>query len=78
MSSAGGKYPVVLCEPVGCADTARWRFKCPHCRKYHYHGAKPGHRVAHCMSKEGKAAWPEGYEIQLDAAFCLSNHHGGA
>ncbi len=38
---------VVLCEHL---RTSQWRFWCPFCKAYHYHGAGPGHRVAHCAS----------------------------
>jgi hypothetical protein len=60
------KVPVVLCKPINFGEGARWRFWCPFCRKYHTHGAAPGHRVAHCHTEEGYAAWPEGYELRLD------------
>jgi hypothetical protein len=47
--------PVFDCEQTGSSgDTPQWRFRCPHCRKYHSHGGHPdadgmlGHRIAHC------------------------------
>lgn len=54
-----GKYddyigrPSFVCERRG----ASWRFWCPYCNRYHYHGAAggPGHRVAHCIKGPLKA-----------------------
>lgn len=53
-----GNIPIVICNihPVnrklfvaerGAND---WRFYCQYCRYYHHHGAKAGHRVAHCSN----------------------------
>lgn len=39
--------PIVLCEKSG---TDQFRFYCQYCRRYHYHGAAEGHRVAHCIN----------------------------
>jgi hypothetical protein len=38
--------PIIVCEEYN----GQWRFWCPFCKKWHYHGAEPGHRVAHCGS----------------------------
>jgi hypothetical protein len=55
--------PVFSCEPY---RITQWRFKCPKCRQYHYHGAPggdgAGHRSSHC-DKPG--AFPRGYILEL-------------
>jgi hypothetical protein len=40
------RSPVIACEPYN----GQWRFFCRHCQTHHYHGADPGHRVAHCSA----------------------------
>lgn len=35
---------------------------CEPCRRWHTHGAVPGHRVAHCV---GGTAYPVGYFLRL-------------
>ena len=27
-----------------------WAFDCPECGTLHYHGPRPGHRIAHCAA----------------------------
>ena len=29
----------------------QWRVWCRYCKCYHYHGAEPGHRRAHCLKR---------------------------
>ncbi len=63
--------PIVLCEKhpvnrkifVAKPGEVDWRFDCEFCRCYHHHGAKPGHRVAHCAPDSPFTA--TGYFIQL-------------
>lgn len=40
------KPPEVIAYDLG--DGIHWVTLCAHCRVWHYHGAAPGHRVAHC------------------------------
>ena len=40
----GEKYPLMLCEE----HKGSWRFYCPFCLRFHYHGHGEGHRLAHC------------------------------
>jgi hypothetical protein len=40
---------VFLCEASPCER--QWHFRCPYCRKDHYHGAGEGHRNAHCYDE---------------------------
>jgi hypothetical protein len=42
------KTPIVTCERTTIHGALQWRFWCRYCKTYHYHGAKAGHRVAHC------------------------------
>lgn len=37
--------PTFVCE---LTPGGGWRFFCPVCERFHYHGAAEGHRVAHC------------------------------
>lgn len=39
--------PIIVCEKTARGD---WRFWCPFCRSYHYHGAAQGHRISHCTN----------------------------
>jgi hypothetical protein len=54
------KLPVFLCDEVG----DQWTFWCPFCRCQHWHSAGAGHRVAHCHSPEGTAAFDRGYILR--------------
>lgn len=45
MKTYGAVAPVIVCERTERGD---WRFWCPHCRRFHYHGVARGHRIAHC------------------------------
>ena len=46
----------------------QWRAWCPHCRRYHFHGAGPGHRAAHCADGPFKGS---GYVLLApDAPSC--------
>jgi len=38
--------PIVWCRES--RDGTEWVFQCPYCRRKHIHGAKAGHRTAHC------------------------------
>ena len=60
------RYPVFLCEPNTRKGITMLSFWCPYCAAKHTHGAPPGHRVAHCHSPEGMAAFPQGYIIKVD------------
>jgi hypothetical protein len=51
----GPLVPVFKCQQM---DAWTWRFLCPECKQYHYHGTTPGHRTSHCKS------WPNGYFIE--------------
>jgi hypothetical protein len=55
------RHPVFLCDPV----ENQWTFWCPYCRTQHWHSNSRGHRVAHCFSAEGRAAFDRGYILQL-------------
>ena len=59
-------YPVVLCVPS--PDGVHLSFHCPHCRTLHSHGAAggPGHRLSHCHTEAGMAAYPYGYILEID------------
>jgi|KBSMisStaDraftv2_1062788.scaffolds.fasta_scaffold101984_2 hypothetical protein len=35
------------------AGGSQWAVYCPACRRWHFHGAEPGHRIAHCHTKTG-------------------------
>jgi hypothetical protein len=35
-------------------DNIHWVMWCEDCRRWHYHGAGPGHRVAHCHSRASR------------------------
>ena len=65
-SEARRKHPVMLCEPV---EGAQWRFWCPYCVRWHYHGAGPGHRTAHCFGLGDLDPWPAGYVLRLDPRY---------
>jgi len=39
----------------------QFTFKCPACKRWHYHGAVEGPRVANCRS----GAFPNGYILKL-------------
>lgn len=55
--------PTMLCKPHG---KDQWKFKCPYCKRNHYHGsARGGHRVAHCMDPKSPF-YVTGYYIKLD------------
>jgi len=49
--------PIVICDThpynrklyVVSPGETQWRFYCQYCRRYHYHGNVPGHRVAHLL-----------------------------
>ena len=58
--------PTVLCEeiePSRPGGVRTWRFWCQYCRRYHTHGAMPGHRVAHC-SDERSPFYERGYILK--------------
>jgi hypothetical protein len=59
-------YPVVLCVPS--SDGVYLSFYCPHCRTLHSHGAAggAGHRLPHCHTAAGMAAYPYGYILEID------------
>jgi hypothetical protein len=40
-----------------------WWFWCPYCRKWHEHGASPGHRAPHCMDAHG-TPFENGYVLR--------------
>jgi hypothetical protein len=64
-------YPVMLCEPVRPrlkGNVWQWRFRCPHCGVFHYHGAMPGHRVRHCH-RPNSPYERTGYVLRLDPKF---------
>lgn len=46
-----------------------WRFRCPHCDEWHYHGAGEGGRVAHCP-KRGSPYRRAGYYLIPKAPAC--------
>lgn len=52
--------PVLLAEP-NPKYPEQWRAWCPHCRRYHFHGAGEGHRTAHCTSEP--PGFPDGYYL---------------
>jgi len=39
-------------------DQITWRVWCRYCKKFHTHGAGPGHRVAHCHDRYDKRRNP--------------------
>jgi hypothetical protein len=41
--------PVKRVNPAGYDPWPTWVIDCPHCGREHVHGAKAGHRVAHCV-----------------------------
>jgi len=41
------EVPTLLARPAG----AQWKVWWPYCCEYHFHGALPGHRVAHCIGE---------------------------
>jgi hypothetical protein len=41
--------PVLLATPA--PDGLSWRCWCPFCKVYHSHSPEPGHRCAHCHTK---------------------------
>jgi hypothetical protein len=45
----GIRVPVVFCERT---PSNSFRFFCPYCNKYHYHGAAEGHVLAHCIAED--------------------------
>jgi hypothetical protein len=63
------QWPTFLCKPS--QDGKTWSFACPYCKCRHTHGtgedgsALPGHRVAHCHSKEGLRVLADGYMLEL-------------
>ncbi len=71
--------PIFLCEPTD--DGVQWRFWCPFCAAWHYHGAGPGHRGAHCLTNQmqgngGSSEKPTnspfkatGYVLKLDPRY---------
>jgi hypothetical protein len=61
------KMPLILCEEVWVGESAQWRFWCPFCRTVHYHGAGPGHVVAHC--DPDSPLYEHGYLLALDTRF---------
>lgn len=56
--------PTYDCELV--PGTNSWRFFCPKCKVYHYHGPSEGHRVAHCGDRR---AHPNGYYLRIDEEY---------
>ncbi len=42
--------PTLGTESIVVGGRELWRVWCESCRAWHYHGAAPGHRVAHCDS----------------------------
>jgi hypothetical protein len=54
--------PTIVCERVG----DQLRFWCTYCKAFHYHGAEPGHRVAHCHNP-GSPYKQGGYTTTLPA-----------
>jgi hypothetical protein len=62
------KQPMFLCEPFG---ERQWRFWCPFCRRYHYHGAIAGGRAPHCIDNDSPLR-KTGYAIKLDPSARIS------
>jgi hypothetical protein len=58
------KYPVFLCEQIN-SDPPTQRFWCSFCVAHHVHGMGPGHRIAHCSTEAGLAAFPNGYVLKV-------------
>jgi hypothetical protein len=57
--------PVIECRYTE-HGTSCVEFWCRFCHSKHVHGAVSlGHRVAHCHSEEGRAAYPHGYVLKL-------------
>jgi hypothetical protein len=65
------EQPIIPCMPS--PDGKTWKFWCPHCRVLHHHSAGDGHRVAHCHTDAGQAAFPDGYILALDPNGYLAN-----
>ena len=38
-------------KPTNADKVGVWQFDCPYCKRPHTHGPLPGHRVAHCDTK---------------------------
>jgi hypothetical protein len=57
-------YPTFLCEQID-GNPPTWRFWCPFCHEHHVHGTGPGHRIAHCSTAAGLAAFPHGYVLKV-------------
>jgi len=42
----------------------QWKVWCAFCERWHFHGAGPGHRVAHCACKRSPYS-DRGYYLEL-------------
>ncbi len=73
--------PVIECvvSPVGRVA----RFKCPHCNGWHMHGipadeTNPTARANHCWTRQGQAAYPQGYMLSWTIGVPFKRHDADA
>lgn len=41
-------FPIIYVKPIARKEGGGVKFRCPHCKRTHYHSAGEGHRLAHC------------------------------
>ena len=64
-------FPVVLCKPDG---ERQWCFRCPYCKRYHYHSAGGGLRQPHCTGEHRHGTpFADGYVLRLDPKYELAS-----
>jgi len=51
-----GRAPSVL-PAFETADGSQWAVYCSVCKRWHFHGAGAGHRVAHCHIRPGMGSY---------------------
>jgi len=60
--------PVIRCTEdmsMKGGHVVGWKFKCPFCKKNHYHSVGEGQRVAHCTSNTSHYK-TTGYYLKLE------------
>ena len=57
------EYPLIKCLPRS-DFIGGFKFWCPFCKRFHYHGRGEGHRVSHCKNDSKSPYYDSGYFIK--------------